>query len=632
MGAEDGLQKAPDQNYGAAIALCLGASQKHKGTSFRVGENYLLTCAHVVKQCLGISKKTEDVPTAEVDGKTIEIKFSKVPESIQEVEIVAALWRFGGEDIAVLKLTSPAPDSVAVISLKQSKDYYRHKFLVLGFPENGQDGRTVTGEMFMAQPSTGRIQLEGTKDQGLGIKEGFSGSPVWDEQFGGVVGMTVARDEDEDTKIGFMIPYEKLKPVLQAIALFDLLLPEESVLEQHWRNAYRLASSRSDDLHTLQEAILKIQDVPPQLGEPSLPIEQFAAYFALVKFDFNVKDRIKEWLETQVEDVNTLLKYVAKKVEQKESASSNPHLIIWLDREESSDENDEKYRLEAYLIPDRNSYDASISCGIEFLNDHKSFLEDGKIGKSKLEELLPKCLQKAIDEALGYLPEPDPDKSQIEMQIEIFLPRQFLHLPIDCWDAEEVIGDVFASNPIGHSYRFVLRVIDRLRTINKNSIHNRWKEKWKISQQQTTLELIWWDFQDPISQFKFLAFLGGAIGWFRLQPTQFNSENNSCPFSALVGAGAPIAIWLRQESPNFASEFFKYFGVVAEKPGETPTKIPYAKNLPEKVRQLRRAASDRDDKTIPHIGEHIGLIWEDPKLIPPSFGQPSKEKRLRMAN
>ena len=629
MGAEDGLQKAPDQNYGAAFALCLGASQKHKGTSFRVGENYLLTCAHVVKQCLGISKKTEDVPTAEVDGKTIEIKFSKVPESIQKVEIVAALWRFGGEDIAVLKLTSPAPDSVAVISLKQSKDYYRHKFLVLGFPENGQDGRTVTGEMFMAQPSTGRIQLEGTKDQGLGIEEGFSGSPVWDEQFGGVVGMTVARDEDEDTKIGFMIPYEKLKPVLQAIALFDLLLPEESVLEQHWRNAYRLASSRSDNLHTLQEAILKIQDVPPQLGEPSLPIEQFAAYFALVKFDFNVKDRIKEWLKTQVEDVNTLLKYVAKKVEQKESASSNPHLIIWLDREESSDENDEKYRLEAYLIPDRNSYDASNAFGIEFLNDHKSFLEDGKIGKLKLEEIMPKCLQASINEALD-LSKPD------NLQIEIFLPRQFLDLPIDLWLSEEKDEFVPSPSSVGVSYRLVLRIVERLWKCKKTArVQNVWDKKWRnLERQEECLELIWGDRKEPTSLFKSLSIVDKAIGWYRLQPVIPELENISCSFSVLAGSGAPVAIWMRKDMRDFTSEFLSLFNPNHDcgNQSEMPVTVACPIDLPEKVRQLRRAASDRDDKTIPHIGEHIGLIWEDPKLIPPSFGRSPKEKRLQMAN
>ena len=622
------LDMVPEKNYEYGIARFFW-DDRVVGAGFCIQGKYLITCAHVVSECFGICA---DIPPENPPGLIVKVDFPFA--NTQKLDAKISLW-LHKNDIACLEIQDAMPVQVNPVVMKPSStdQYLNHPFYVFGFPE----GYEKTGI-----PSRGKLERKIAEKEwismqtdfpGYEILPGFSGSPVWDLELNGVVGMTVARDgENTEARKGFMIPYEKLKPVLQAIELFDILLPEESVLEQHWRNAYRLASSRSDDLHTLQEAILKIQDVPPQLGEPSLPIEQFAAYFALVKFDFNVKDRIKEWLKTQVEDVNTLLKYVAEKVEQKESASSNPHLIIWLDREESSDENDEKYRLEAYLILDRNSYDASNAFGIEFLNDHNSFLEDGKIGKSKLEELLPKCLQEAIDEALGYLPDPDPDKSQIEMQIEIFLPRQFLHLPIDCWDAEEVIGDVFASNPIGHSYRFVLRVIDRLRTINKNSIHNRWKEKWKISQQQTTLELIWWDFQDPISQFKFLAFSGGAIGWFRLQPTQFNSENNSCPFSALVGAGAPIAIWLRQESPNFASEFFKYFGVVAEKPGETPTKIPYAKNLPEKVRQLRRAASDRDDKTIPHIGEHIGLIWEDPKLIPPSFGQPSKEKRLRMAN
>jgi len=289
MSETEPKSRPPDANYGSAIARCLGTNRKHKGTSFRVGKDYVPTCAHVVRQCLGISKKTDEVSTAEVTGKTMEIVFLTDSMSFHVVEVVPDLWRFGGEDIAVLKLSQSVPDSVAVLFLTQGQEFWHHQFQVFGFPEGRWDGRWATGEILGVQPGSGRVQLEGTKNQGLGIQEGFSGSPVWDENLGGVVGMTVARDEDEPTKIGFMIPYEKLKTVLEAIALFSLLLPEETKLSPHWKNAYRLVEPSS--IHeiapkTLQEAILKVLDMTDRNGYRA--IVQFVGYFALQSLGLNI--------------------------------------------------------------------------------------------------------------------------------------------------------------------------------------------------------------------------------------------------------------------------------------------------------------------------------------------------------
>lgn len=123
MSEAERMSKPPDGNYGSAIARCLGTNRKHKGTGFRIGTDYVLTCAHVVRQCLGISKKTEEVLTAEVEGKTLEIDFPEAVNSNQFVEVVAELWRFQGHDIAVLRLTQSPPSSVKSITLKQERDY-----------------------------------------------------------------------------------------------------------------------------------------------------------------------------------------------------------------------------------------------------------------------------------------------------------------------------------------------------------------------------------------------------------------------------------------------------------------------------------------------------------------------------
>jgi hypothetical protein len=83
-----------------------------------------------------------------------------------------------------------------------------HRFRVLGFPDGQRDGVWSTGRI-RGEQGTRWFQLQ--SDPGdQAIVPGFSGSPVWDEESGAVVGMTVAVDSSADTTTAYLIPIDQV--------------------------------------------------------------------------------------------------------------------------------------------------------------------------------------------------------------------------------------------------------------------------------------------------------------------------------------------------------------------------------------------------------------------------------------
>jgi hypothetical protein len=594
MSEAESMSKPPDGNYGSAIARCLGTNRKHKGTCFRVEKDYILTCAHVVRQCLGINKKTDEVLTAEVTGKTMEIVFLADPKSFLAVEVVPDLWRFGGEDIAVLRLSQAVPDSVAILSLKQGQEFWHHKFQIFGFPEDRWEGRWVSGEILGALPGSGmgscRVQLEGTKNQGLGIQEGFSGSPVWDEILGGVVGMTVARDEDEPTKIGFMIPYEKLKTVFDAISLFSLLVPEETKLSPHWKNTYQLV--KTSNIHetnpkTLQEAILKVLDMTDRNGYRA--IVQFVGYFALQSLGLNIPT-IREWLDRQNVNVGKLLQDIEQRLPQESQQKGSPHLLFCVE----TDHNSDRFNVRAYLVKDSNNpkEQVLIKAPEEFLLKEP----ENTVSFSQIESILQNCLEECV-EIIGIANKPE------NIRVEIFLPLDKLDLKkVYLWTAS--LKSNFDPYPetVGCRYQKVLRLSERLNPqIHKPQMQALWMNKW-IALQKIQCQVPCQGFvSDHDENDNFIThkdlFIklrqSEAIGLSLSRMPHLLAEEN--PLGLLISSGVPIAIWLDR---NCLDET-KILNKVCPK------------DLPRHVQENHKAAYDSGE-----IGANIGLVWEDPNLIP----------------
>jgi hypothetical protein len=565
---------------------------------------------------LGISKP-QGVAVDSVAGKPIKIDFPFIaPMQFQNAELVSSLWRLNNEDLAILKIEASL-DGAAPLAFPKSTYYQDHRYRVCGFPDGHPDGIWATG-VFLDEQAKGWIQIEDTKAEGLAIEPGFSGAPIWDETLEGLAGMTVARDKErEDAKVGFMIPYLNLKPALEASILFALMLSEEASLTPHWEKAYKLLRPESyteSYPKTLEEAILKSQDLPNQ-GSAYRAIEQFIGYLTLPELGLRIQPKLFQWLAEQVADVNDLLGVVRQKKEAQQtqqSLVSTPHLLFWVQEELNSD----RFFAQAYLVLNREQYDPAAQTGVKQLRNLAQLFEaegDEKVSPSQLETVLQICLNESVQEI------PQEQEDFPVMQVDVFLPRRALGWQVEQWYVEPKDEYTLKPEPVGSCYRVILRLADRLDerrcTPQRKQL---WKAKWRylktIEGNPTAAGLIGGDDKETDALYEVLS-KEEIVGWHRLQPPQPAVEGTPCPFSILVGTGASVAIWLRPSQHDYKQLFAQLLGSGLSE-------------LPAKVSSLRKEAFRRQDQQNPHIGEAIGLLWEDPQLVPPGAVKPS---RLRMS-
>ena len=179
------------------------------GAGFLVSEKYVLTCAHVITEALGIC---EDAP--EVPRTAISLDFPLVaPGEILTACVV--FWKPVAsselvEDIAGLEISedSELPNTAQAALLVNPENVRNHPALTFGFPH--PEGVYASGVLI--DKTTKWLQMEDVKVPGYKIESGFSGAPVWDEKLRGVVGMVVAAEKRrENTKVAFLIPVQTLK-------------------------------------------------------------------------------------------------------------------------------------------------------------------------------------------------------------------------------------------------------------------------------------------------------------------------------------------------------------------------------------------------------------------------------------
>ncbi len=183
------------------------------GLGFLAAEKHVLTCAHVIAQALGIPQDSPDAPK-----RKIRLDFPLLaPGTILSSHVV--FWQpvqsnsspalEYAEDIAVLELETSLPDEAHPAHLVMADDLWKHPFRTFGFPKGYDEGVWAEGELLERQAKK-RIQIEAVKVPGYRVMQGFSGSPVWDSQLNGVVGMVVESDKQEDVKAAYITPTDVL--------------------------------------------------------------------------------------------------------------------------------------------------------------------------------------------------------------------------------------------------------------------------------------------------------------------------------------------------------------------------------------------------------------------------------------
>jgi hypothetical protein len=197
------------------------------GTGFLAAPQHIVTCAHVVADALRVARSSHERPTAPVH-----LDFPLLP---QHPACVAEVVHWDvAHDIAVLVTQgSPPQDSQPVPLLDtEAISLWGHPIGVLGFPAASDEGEWARGEL-LGPRADGWVQLNDTQQHGYFVKRGFSGTPVWDHELGGVVGLVVAAHAA--AQVAYIIPAHV---VLAALA--GLIEPSNKEQPMGVAKTYRL--------------------------------------------------------------------------------------------------------------------------------------------------------------------------------------------------------------------------------------------------------------------------------------------------------------------------------------------------------------------------------------------------------
>ncbi|MEU8434884.1 trypsin-like peptidase domain-containing protein [Streptomyces sp. NPDC029216] len=188
MTSASGGPASADAVLGSAILRIAGPDGTVGGVGFLVAPDLALTCAHVVADALGLPRGQVPAPPGTL---TLDRPLSGAPgRAAAQVAHWVPLREDGTGDIAVLRLEAPVPDATPP-AMASPPSVWQHPVRVAGFPAGSPGGVWHAGRLRGAT-AEGWVQLSGADRQGVPVDKGFSGSPVWDEQAGAVVGMVVA--------------------------------------------------------------------------------------------------------------------------------------------------------------------------------------------------------------------------------------------------------------------------------------------------------------------------------------------------------------------------------------------------------------------------------------------------------
>ncbi len=203
--------------FTASIVSILNSWGKITGTGFLITENRVVTCAHVIVDALNIKKDISDIPDAEV--RVVFPFANKGKNTIPQVNVRVIFWRHAerlsesecsqvlkyGTDIAVLKLLEDHLEESEPGRLVAQSDLWRHPFRSFGYPEDLDIGEFAWG-IILGELPNGWVQIDGMTETGRFVSQGFSVTPVWDEDVSGILGMIVAAYEESQMRKAYFIP------------------------------------------------------------------------------------------------------------------------------------------------------------------------------------------------------------------------------------------------------------------------------------------------------------------------------------------------------------------------------------------------------------------------------------------
>ena len=580
------------------------------GTGFLVAPGYLLTCAHVVLQAIGVEEEDFETYVAPPD-RTIKLDFPVCSETKIQARVMSGgrqgnwyswkPYRITNGDIAALKLQSPEPEGVKPIPVAPStlSQIEADEHSVYGFAHPG--GGRSDAYTPKANVAGGRYQFckAGNPDDET-IESGFSGAPVWIDRCSAVIGMVATArvvQNAQQKSMAHVIPQEKLQPLLATVLanhLHDLLEREFSACRDvnerfYLRSAVEAALQQCNpserDLPWLEQLENLSADRAPYPGwEEEGHLVRFVMMLAWMdSTPAHTYDQLKEWVERQGLEFPDLLERLTREMRVQRSSSINAcsDLMVVVQPAESS--GGDPY-VSMWAI-DRTNYNPQ-SPPLPLVDKVSKSLQD-----------LPEFVKKTHRSRFGPRPLPI---------VHLFVPRSLL-----CCDVEmQPFGRL--KERLGSAYPFVLRTNLSVHPIGQ-WYYEDWHEKWQTLIQ--SLDELTCDVFDDVDceaisnpDLDLLALMD------RLSEQQAAILRNCSSFEELFGllseereSALPVAVWSRD------SRF----------EGNLPDLLDcVVRRFPGRVRQERERAKRARDRIL--LGHHLSLVWEDPTVIPPGM-QPNMQ-------
>ncbi len=236
-------------NLSKSTVRIYGSNGKAVGSGFLISARTIITTAHVI----GYLEKNGDNPQEKITLDFPGLGFSSKSEA-------SIVFLDTEEDIAGLQLLNLPPDGAEHVPMVVSERLLGHSFKSFGFPEGYRlawaSGK-ILGPSIHEHASRKWLQVESSI--GYKIQKGFSGSPVWDESLGGVIGMVVALDQYSNA--AFLIPSITLMKKWIEIADKSAKKHDPIVLQKHKVTVF---------LSYAKEDILAVKDLYKKLNSDGI--------------------------------------------------------------------------------------------------------------------------------------------------------------------------------------------------------------------------------------------------------------------------------------------------------------------------------------------------------------------------
>jgi vWA-MoxR associated protein C-terminal domain/Trypsin-like peptidase domain/vWA-MoxR associated protein middle region (VMAP-M) 1 len=577
------------EDYEKSIARIFDKEGKNViGTGFLVAPGYVLTCAHVVLQAIGVQKEQfAEHQTLPQQSITLDFHVLAAKQFIQAEVVAWSAYTLETGDIAALKLRTAEPTGVRPIPMVevQRAEIENQSHSVYGFGKSSAGGRSDAYRP-KANSSGGRFQLCKVGDPNdETIKPGFSGAPVWNEERKCVVGMVatavVAKDEQQST--AYAIPVQVLRPILKQIEAFylhDVLMQsldacgndtERNQLKSTIDGILRRCNPQGVDRPWPEQLMdLSIDRAPL----PGWEIEGRLVHLATMlapDVPLQAYDQLQIWVERCHWNFQALsARLTREKIQQKKPANNVcEHLMVVVEQKERLTN---QLRVSLWQVPDRSTYEPQ--------NPLLPVIADAVMTISEL----PIFIRRQIKDKFRKATLPT---------IHLFVPRSLFGCDL------EMLPSSNLGETLGSHYPFIIRT-----NLNTHPIgqyyYDDWYEKWKklesLFDDETSRVFQAIDCSSPgadlVSQ---LVDINAAI----LQ----DCDSVSDLFDLISDETfLPVALWSRD--PEFQAQL----------PGLLDCVV---KTFRDRLRQERDTA--RRSTTGKLLGHHLSLVWEDPLIVPPDM-------------